>query len=208
MAKLPTSPFKVGPANLQWNFLNGDGATNDMGDTPKQEYKSTAILPLAQAKPFMAQLDKMWLDYNGGKKTKAKSMGYREIENEAGDKTGEVSFTFKTNTGFTQKDGSIKPVVIKIFRGNGADITADYHAAEKKAANESEGIIHGTAAIYDRNAAARGITLYLSAVQFTKYVPYVGAMDVEAVTEDTDDGLDSEDGLDVTPVQTEATPDI
>jgi hypothetical protein len=90
-----------------------------------------------------------------------------------------------------------------VFRGNGQEITDAFHAAEKKAANGSEGIIHGIMAIYDRNAAARGVTLYLSAVQFTKYVPYSGSMDVSSVTE-ADDGLDSEDGLDVTPATQDA----
>ena len=159
MAKFPSKGFKVGPANLQWTFINGDGATNDMGDVPKQEYKSTAVLPLAQAKPYMDELDAFWLEYNNGKKSKAKSLGYKEQEDEAGEKTGFVTFTFKTNTAFKQKDGTEKPTIVKVFRGNGADITAGFHAGAKKSGNDSEGIVHGTMAIYDRNAAARGITL-------------------------------------------------
>jgi len=56
-------------------------------------------------------------------------------------------------------------------------------------------------AIYDRNAAARGITLYLSALQFTKFVEYTGAVDVQAETTE-DDGLGGDaDGLDVAPVE-------
>ena len=208
MGKLPSKTFKVGPANLQWTFINGDGATNDMGDEPRQEYKSTAILPKDKAQPYIDQLEEFWLAYNDGKKVKAKSLGYKEQEDEDGNKTGMVTFTFKTNTTFKQKDGSEKPVVVKVFRGNGADITEPFHAAEKKADNDSEGIVHGTMAIYDRNAAARGITLYLSGVQFTKYVPYTGGIEVEAVTEE-DDGLDTGDGLDVEAVtETTNVPDI
>jgi len=203
MAKLPTRPFKVGPANLQWTFINGDGSTNDMGDVPKQEYKSTAILTLAKAQPFIDQLDNFWLEYNGGKKVKAKSLGYKiEVDKDTDEPTGNVTFTFKTNTGFKQKDGTVKPTVIKVFRGNGADITAPFHAGEKKAGNDSEGIVHGTMAIYDRNAAARGITLYLSALQFTKFVEYAGAVEVEAQETNEDDGLGGDaDGLDVTPAE-------
>ncbi|RLF61868.1 MAG: hypothetical protein DRN33_06325 [Thermoplasmata archaeon] len=205
MAKLPTKPFKVGPANLQWVFINGDGSTNDMGDVPKQEYKSTAVLPLAQAQPYIDDLDAFWLSYNGGKVVKAKSLGYKYQENEAGEKTGFVTFTFKTNTAFTQKNGTVKPTVVKVFRGNGAEITDAFHSMEKKASNDSEGIVHGTMAIYDRNAAARGITLYLAAVQFTKFDEYAGTVDVEAQETDEDDGLGGggEDGLDVAPVQPE-----
>lgn len=201
MAKLPTKGFKVGEAQLNWIFINGDGATNDMGDTPKQEYKATAILPKDKAQPFIDELEAFWLEYNGGKKVKAKSLGYKEQEDEAGNKTGMVTFTFKTNTSFKMKDGTEKPTIVKVFRGNGVEITDAFHAAEKKAGNDSMGIVHGTMAIYDRNAAARGITLYLAAVQFTKFVEYVGSINVEAATEE-DDGLGGDDGLDVQPVET------
>lgn len=201
MAKLPTTGFKIGPAPLSWIFINGDGALNTMGDVPKHEYKATAILPKDQAQPYIDELDAFWLEYNHGKKSKAKSLGYKIEEDDAGNPTGMVTFTFKTNAAFKQKDGSEKPAVVRVFRGNGSEITQSFHSAEKKAANDSEGIIHGTMAIYDRNAAARGITLYLSAVQFTKFVEYTGGVDVEAATEE-DDGLSGDDGLNVAPVET------
>jgi len=193
MAKLPAKPFKVGPGELRWLFINGQGALNDMGDTPRYEYKATVVLPKDKAQPFIDQLKEFWREYNNGKDAKAKSLGYKEEED------GTVTFTFKTNTAFMQKDGSEKPTVVRVFRGNGQEITDAFHSAEKKAANGSEGIVHGTMAIYDRNAAARGITLYLSAVQFTKFQEYQGSVQVEAVT-DADDGLDGDDGLDVAPV--------
>jgi len=206
MAKLPTKAFKVGPAQLAWVFINGDGSLNDMGDVPKYEYKATAILPKDKAQPFIDQLNEFWKEYNGGKTVKAKSLGYKEEEDENGEKTGMVTFTFKTNTAFEQKDGSKKPTVVRVFRGNGSEITESFHQAEKKTGNGSEGIIHGTMAIYDRNAAARGITLYLSAIQFTKFVEYAGSVDVSAVTEE-DDGLGGDDGLDVAPV-TQEVPEV
>ena len=202
MAKLPTIPFKVGPAELSWVYINGDGAPNDMGDVLKYEYKATAILPLEKAKPFMEQLDAFWLEYNHGKKAKAKSIGYKEEVDDAGEKTGMVTFTFKTNTTWKNKKGEESPTIVRVFRGNGTEITRDFHAAERKTGNGSEGIIHGTAAIYDRNAAARGVTLYLSAIQFTSFKEYAGAVEVEAITEE-DDGLGGDDGLNVAPVQQE-----
>ena len=207
MAKLPTKPFKVGPAEMRWIFLNGQGALNDMGDVPKYEYKATAVLPKDMAEPYIQQLNEFWKEYNGGKMVKAKSLGYKDEEDEEGNLTGMVTFTFKTNTTFKQKDGTEKPTIVRVFRGNGQEITESFHAADKKAGNGSEGIVHGTMAIYDRNAAARGITLYLSAVQFTKFVEYAGNVEVEAVT-DTDDGLGGEDGLDVAPVEAADKPDI
>ena len=206
MAKLPTKGFKIGPAQLSWIFINGDGSLNDMGDKPKYEYKATTILPLDKAQPYIDALNDFWADYNSGKKVKAKSLGYKIEENDAGEKTGMVTFTFKTNTTWKNKSGEEHPTVVKVFRGNGADITDAYHSSSKKAGNGSEGIVHGTMAIYDRNAAARGITLYLSALQFVKFVEYTGGVSVEAVT-DEDDGLDSGDGLNVEPA-TEEQPEI
>jgi hypothetical protein len=50
------------------------------------------------------------------------------------------------------------------------------------------------------------VTLYLTAVQFTKFVEYSGRVDVEAV-DDVDDGLDDGMGLDVTP-ETSEVPEI
>ncbi len=200
MAKFPTKPFKCGPAELRWIFINGDGSLNELKTPPAYEYKATAVLPRDKAQPFMDQLDAFWLQYNGGKKVKAKSLGYKIEEDEAGEPTGMVSFTFKTNTAFKQKDGTEKPTVVRVFRGNGTEITRDYHAADKKAGNGSEGILHGTMAIYDR-PAAKGVTLYLSAIQFTKFVEYSGSVDVSSVTEE-DDGLGGEDNLDIAPVDT------
>lgn len=194
MAKLPTKPFKVGssqtPAKLSWVFINGDGSLNDMGDVPKYEYKATAILKRAEAQPYIDQLDSFWLEYNGGKKAKAKSLGYKIETNDEGAETGNVTFTAKTNTGFKQKNGEVKPTVVRVFRGNGSEITVPFHEKGLKASNESEGIVHGTMAIYDRNAAARGITLYLSAVQFTKFDEYTSGVDVETTEEEVDDGFD------------------
>ena len=193
MAKLPSKPFKVGPGEIRWAYLNGQGSLNDMGDAPRYEYKATVVLPKEKAAPFIKQLKAFWEEY-AGKGAKYKSLGFKEEED------GTVSFTFKTNTSFKQKDGSEKPTVIRIFRANGQEITDSFHAAEKKAANGSEGVVHGVAAVYDRNAAARGLTLYLSAVQFTKFQEYKGAVEVEAIA-DVDDGLDIGDGLDVAPVE-------
>ena len=204
MASLPTASFKVGPGELNWTFINGDGSLNDLKDPPAYEYKSTVILSKDEAKPYIDAIKNFWDDYGSAKTPK--SLGYKEITDE-NDKPI-VTFTFKTNTTFKQKDGTEKPAIVRVFRGNGQEITDAFHAADKKAANGSEGILHGVMAIYDRKTGA-GVTLYLSAVQFTKFKPYQGSVDVTAVG-DTDDGLDTEgpDGLDVAPVTSEEKPAI
>ena len=207
MAKvtLPKVPFKVGPATLQWIFINGDGSLNDMGDEPRYEYKATAVLPGDKAQPFIDTLKQLWKDYEG--KAKPKSLGYREEVDEEGNTTGNITFTFKTNVSYTDRKGHEHATVVRVFRANGQEITDDFHDNNMKAANGSEGVIHGVAAVYDRNAAARGITLYLSAVQFTKFIEYTGNVNVEALATEADDGLDlsQDNNLDITP---ENVPDI
>ena len=199
MAKLPTKPLKIGPAELNWIFISGDGRLNELAEPPKHEFSATARMPIEAAKPVMDAIMTFWQEY-AGKKAKPKSLGFKYEENDEGERTGYVLFSAKSNAFFTQKDGSEKKNVIRIFRANGQEITKQFHDAEKKAANGSEGILHVTAAIYDRSAAVRGVTLYLNAVQFTKFVEYAGSVEVEAVGEDIDDGLDTDDGLDVAPV--------
>ena len=199
MAKLPTRPFKVGPAELDWVYLNGDGALNTLKEPPAYEYKATVVMTPERAAPYIQEIKEFWNEYTS--KKKAKSLGYKENE-----ETGMIEFTFKTNASFKQKDGSEKPAVVRIFRANGQEITNPFHQAEKKTANGSEGIVHGTMAIYDRPSGG-GVTLYLTAVQFTKFVEYQGSVQVEAVAEAEDDGLDTEDGLDVTS-QSAETPNI
>ena len=193
MAKLPTRPFKVGPAELRWIFINGDGSLNQLKEPPAYEYKATAVMSEEAAKPFQDQILEFWNEYTT--KKQPKSVGYKKNEE------GKVEFTFKTNTSFKQKDGSDRPVKIRVFRANGSEITDDYHSRELKAANGSEGIVHGTMAIYDRPSGG-GVTLYLSAIQFTKFIEYSGGVDVAPIDEEVDDGLGSDDGVNVAPVQT------
>ena len=188
---LPKRKFKVGPGNLSWIFINGDGALNDLGEVEKYEYKATLTLPEEEAKPYIEQLEALWEEYTNGKKVKATTLGFKYEEDDEGERTGNVNFTFKTNVEYADRKGNLHPSVVKVFRANGQEITENYHATEKKAANGSQGILHGTAAVYE-NKANKGITLYLAAVQFTKFVEYTGAVDVEAVTGDVDDGLSTD----------------
>ena len=196
MASLPTKATKIGPGALSWIFINGDGALNDLKIPPAYEYKATIILPKEKAQPYIDELTAFWEEYAGQKP--AKSLGFKDELDENKKPTGNVTFTFKTNTAFKQKDGTEKPAIVRVFRGNGQEITDSFHAADKKAGNGSEGVLHGVMAIYDRKTGS-GVTLYLSAVQFTKFKPYMGAVDVTPVS-DADDGLDGADGLDVAPV--------
>jgi hypothetical protein len=157
MAKLPSKPFKIGPGELRWTFINGEGSLNDLQEPPVYEYKSTIVLPKEEAQPYIDAIKTFWDEYAGPNK-KAKSWPWKEQDD------GTVTFTFKTRTSFQNKDGSERPVVIRVFRANGQEITDVFHSKEMKAANGSEGILHGTMSIFDR-PANKGVTLYLQAVQ-------------------------------------------
>lgn len=112
------------------------------------------------------------MKYNKGKIVKAKSLGYKVEEDEAGYPTGLVTFTFVINTSFKMKDGTEEPTVVKVFEEKGTDITDIFHASEKKAGPGSVGVIHGFMKIYDNDTENRGIKLYLSAIQFTRFIDF------------------------------------
>lgn len=187
--------IKVGPGELRWVVINGEGKLNYMGDKPKYEYQAQVVLPKAKAQPFIDQIETFWKEY-AGPKARPKSLGFKPELDQDGNETGNIVFNFKTNAVFTYRNGNEKPSVVRVFRANGQEITKQFHDAEKKTANGSEGVIHGVAAIYDRNAAARGVGVWLTAIQFTKFLEYRGAVDVDKLDVE-DDGLDAGDGLDV-----------
>ncbi len=172
MVKLPEKVFKVGPAELRWIFINGDRSLYEIQDRPNYEYKATAALTKDKAQPYIDQLNAFWLKYNKGKIVKAKSLGYKVEEDEAGYPTGLVTFTFVINTSFKMKDGTEEPTVVKVFEEKGTDITDIFHASEKKAGPGSVGVIHGFMKIYDNDTENRGIKLYLSAIQFTRFIDF------------------------------------
>lgn len=197
---------KTMPDEIRWVFIKGEGRNNAMqGEEPRMQFVASALLEKngAAHKHIEAQIDAEWELYKKefGVKGKPKTNGIKdymiadpsgEIDPETEEvrriESGKVLVTFKSNVAWP--DG--KPQVIKVFKGDGTDITAAYRAADWAIGEGSKGIIHGVAQ-GNNVGGTHKVTLYLSAVQLTKLVKYEGSeMDVEQVEgyEDFDLGDD------------------
>lgn len=148
--------------DLAWIFITGKGK-KDLQDNDRfvasVEFKEDS----AEHKQVAAMLDKFW-EENKPKGAKMKSNGLHQVKDKEGNLTGRISLSFWTGT--TYPDGTAK--VIKLFNAKGAEVSI----GSKKIGNGSRGAISGVMAIYDNGPAARGVTLYLNAIQLTKFVEY------------------------------------
>lgn len=196
---------------LEWVIITGEGKLNTLNDT--MQYTASLILdPESEdCKTFIAELHEYWED-NRPKKYKGdpKSMGYyahkvkSDKTDEDGDpvyeESGKISFAFKTGT--TYKDGKAK--VITLFNSKGAKVSI----GDQKIGNGSRGRIQGVCSVYEQPKAA-GVSLYLNAIQLTKFVPYVGGPSFSAAAdeeagEDSFEGFDEDSGM--TEEQEQAAP--
>lgn len=151
--------FRSPKGNLAWAYITGQGRKNLNG---KDEFTIQVQVPAADAAGAIAEINAFW-EANKPKGAKAaKSLGYKISADES-----EVIFTLKTST--TYADGKAKE--IRIFNSKAEPVTLP---ANTRVGNGSRGRASGIMAIYDGGVAARGVTLYLDAVQLTKFVPYAG----------------------------------
>jgi len=173
--------------DFEWCFIDGEGKADLQG---KPKFTVDVVLDPEKAKPFKAMVDEFWADNKPKGATKAKSMGYyaHKVKDEAASKeageniyteTGKTVVRLNTNTTYVSGD----PKVIKIFNSKGNEISL----MNKRLGNGSRGRATGVMAIYDFNAAARGVTFYLNALQVSKFVEYVGGANFGALDEDEGD---------------------
>lgn len=177
--------FRTPKGEFQWAFINGQGRKNLNGE---MEYTIDVVVPEEEAAAAVAALDKFWEENKPKGSKQAKSMGYKRKDD------GKVTFTLKTKTAYPSGD----PKKIRVFNAKAQEIDLP---AEKKIGNGSRGRASGIAAIYDGGPAARGVTLYLDAVQLTLFKEYAAGVSFDA---DDDEGFEgfasgspfSEDALD------------
>lgn len=176
-----TSPI----GDLEWIFITGKGKKDPKGN---DRFVASLVLPSDSdaCKSFKNDLEEFWDTYKPAKAKNAKSLGYRELEDEDGNPTGRTSFNFWTGISFP--DGQDK--VVKVFNAKGAEVSL----GSKKIGNGSRGRIKGAMAIYDVDAN-RGVTLYLNGIQLTKFIPFEGGVNFDAV-EDEEAGDDTFEGID------------
>jgi len=176
--------------NLKWLFIDGEGK-KDLQD--KYKYTAQVVLTPDAAAPYIAELKELWEEYRpaswkvsaadvkkktfpglvAGDPKPAHSMGYKE------DEDGNFAFNFKTNVAYA--DGTAK--VVDIYNAKAHKISL----GGKKIGNGSLGALSGIADGYQGGGNC-GVTLYLNAVQLTKFVEFNDASDEEGF-EGVDDSM-------------------
>jgi hypothetical protein len=191
-----TSPL----GNPKWTFVEGKGKEDDKGNCKYQ----TVIRVHESAKGVkekMDRIDEFWKE-NKPKQAKPRPVhkAYKfEEDDETGEKTGYVLFGFSTST--TWPSGDTKQIKIFTAGNPKKDIPVREVALNgKKIGEESRARAIGTLAIYEYEKQF-GTTLFLDAMQLTKFVEYVGgidASDVEAIDDEESEGEEFE-GFDNSP---------
>lgn len=168
---------------FEWVFIDGEGKENLSGN---MKYTMNIVMDAEAAKPFTDQIDAFWAENKPqGFKKDPKSLGYKPhtVKNKETDEyeeTGKVLFIFSTDTMWPAKgDEPAKKKVIQVYNAKANKISLN----GKKIGNGSEGYVSGAMGIYSTKAKEAGVTLYLNAVQLTKFVEF-----------STDAGFDAEDG--------------
>lgn len=148
--------FTTPKGEFRWAFINGQGRKN-LND--QLEYSIDVVVSAEDAAQTIEKLEAFWDDNKPKGAKAAKSMGYKTLD------SGDVCFTLKTKTTYPSGD----PKKIRVFNAQAKEIDLP---GEAKIGNGSRGRASGIAAIYDSGPTARGVTLYLDAVQLTKFVKY------------------------------------
>lgn len=188
MAKSFKVAFKTPIGELRWVSIQKGGIDTSMEKNGSKMQKVATVYLTGEAKDIaIKNLNDIWEQAkiaNGVKKgIQPKSLGWKEvIDKDTGEATGEISIRFSTNATFP--DG--KDSNIPVLNSKGIPV----NLGEKLIGNGSRGVIHGEAAYYDA-AGSKGITLYLKAIQLTKFTEYEANVDAEDLS-----GQDSESGED------------
>ena len=203
LTKFKTSDYiPCKDANIMWVFIDPPGKP-DLNGKPR----FVASLYVKTASPECAALKKAIEDFweeNKPKGAKIKSLGFRTVvEKDKDGKEVETEFTsFNFWTGTTYADGNTRLIDIYNAKGNKVSLGG------KKIGNGSKGAISGAMDIYDNGPSARGVTLYLSAIQLTKFVEFTSDAGFAAQEEDEDafEGVDTFEGTTSAPTETTGKP--
>ena len=173
MSAYAKEPYTSVKGNLKWAFVTGEGR--------KDKYSVVVVVPEAEAKEQIAYIDNWWKENKPKQaKPRPKSTGYKyEEDEETGERTGNVYFSFSTATTWPSGD----PKEIKIFTAKKP--VTQVSLGTKKIGDASLGRAIGTLAIFEYEGAY-GTTLYLDAISLSKFVEYVGGVDASQVEEDDD----------------------
>lgn len=176
---------------LEWVIISGEGKENLSG---KLQYTANLVLMPEEEPTHQAFIEKVEDFWEANKPDKfngpCKSNGiypYKEKNEETGEwevVPGKFYVSLKTGTTYASGD----PKVVKVYNSKAAEV----NLGQQKIGNGSIGYLYGAMDIYKNvnpkkkdQILEAGVTLYLDAVQLTKFVPYVGGVQAEA---DSDEG--------------------
>jgi hypothetical protein len=148
---------------LMWVNISGVGKVNYNEDG--REYVASVLLDAAIAKPLLEQINSAY-ENDHQKDKKQRSLGYKSCDEDgAANEDGKYySFNFKTST--TYQDGKSKRITVYNSKAQKVDL------GEAKIGNGSIGAISGSMRYYI-NGKEDGVSLWLNAVQITKFEEYV-----------------------------------
>jgi len=171
--------------DLMWVFITGKGKEDLNGN---DRFVASVRFPEGDPalKKLQQQIDDFWEANKPKGAKRPKSTGIRpetvKDENDEQQPTGNILVNFWTGIAFP--DG--KPKVIKTMNAKGVEVSL----GSKKIGNGSRGAISGVMDIYD-NGPNKGVTLYLNAIQLTKFVEY--SDDAGFAVQDDEDGFTGEE---------------
>jgi hypothetical protein len=159
---------------LAWVFITDQGK-KDLNGNDRFVASVSFHKDSAEFKEVEAKIDAFWAA-NKPKGSKLKSNGIKVVQTKTDQKDSDGEPVYEDTdmrsvnfwTGITYPNG--KPKVIKIHNAKGSEISL----GDKKIGNGSMGAISGAMGLYDQGVAARGVTLYLNAIQLKKFVEFTG----------------------------------
>lgn len=167
--------------DLKWVFITGKGK-KDLNDNDR----FVASVAFPSDSPELAAvteaIESYWAGNKPKDKNKFKSNGIKEEFDKDGKATGFHLVNFWTGIAFP--DGSAK--VVKTYNARGSEVAL----GAKKIGNGSRGAISGAMAIY-QNGPNVGVTLYLNAIQLTKFVEF--SSDDGFAAQDDEEGWTGDD---------------
>jgi hypothetical protein len=184
--------------SFEWVFIDGEGKENLSG---KFKYTLNLVLSEEAAQPLVDQINAFWeANKPAGFKKDPKSLGFKPHtvkKDDAYVPTGKVNVVFGTDVAWP--DGTTKVVEVYNAKANKISLMG------KKIGNGSEGYVSGAMGIYSTKAKEAGVTLYLNAVQLTKFLEFSTDAGF-AAEEDGFTGEDEDTGFEQQPDNAPAKP--
>lgn len=187
---MATQKIKSPKGELRWVTITGEGKENL---SCKLQYVASVIVDEKENADFIQMIKDFWEENRPAKfNLEPKSLGMYPLYTKGDDSEkvevpGKLYLQFKTGTKY--QDDS--PKVIDIYNAKGKKVSL----GDQSIGNGSIGIISGSMGIYENRKGnailSAGVTLYLDAIQLTKFVPYERDAGFEA--QDDEDGWTGEE---------------